>query len=122
MTGSVGERFAKALAAKDGGGLKALLAPDVDFRAMTPGKFWESSDPSEIVDSTLLGTWFSPERQIVSVQQVDEDRTSPVDRVGYRFLVRRPDGEFLVEQQAYYQAADDRISWLRIMCTGFVPA
>ena len=122
MTGSVGERFAKALAAKDAEGLKALLAPDVDFRAMTPTKFWESTDPGEIVDATLLGTWFSPEREIVSVQCMEEDRTSPMDRVGYRFRVRRPEGEFVVEQQAYYQSADDRMSWLRIMCTGFVPA
>jgi len=122
MSGPVGEQFARALAAKDAEGLKALLQPDVDFRAMTPARFWESTDAADIVDSTLLGTWFSPEREIVSVLAVEEGEVSSVDRVSYRFRVRRPDGQYVVEQQAYYRTAQDRICWLRIMCTGFVPA
>jgi hypothetical protein len=33
---------------------------------------------------------------------------------------RQPDGVFLVEQQAYFEVDDDdRINWLRIMCSGF---
>ena len=118
----VGERFARALAAKDEAQLKALLRPGLDFRAMTPTRFWESTDPEEIVDATLLGMWFTPEREIVSLLAVDQDASGPVDRVGYRLLVRRPDGDFVVEQQAYYQSEGDSITWLRIMCSGFVPA
>ncbi len=120
--GDVGARFAKALAAKDAAGLKDVLRPGVDFRAMTPSRFWESADVDDIVDGTILGTWFAPDREILSVLGVDEDHDSPVDRVAYRLRVRLPDGEYLVEQQAYYETVDDRISWLRIMCTGFVPA
>jgi hypothetical protein len=122
MTGHIGERFAQALADKDAPALKALLRSDVDFRAMTPGRFWEASDPDEIVDETMLGTWFDPERRITEVLAVDTDSLGPMRRVGYRFLVDRPDGEFTVEQQAYYETDGDRISWLRIMCTGFLPA
>ena len=118
----VGERFAQALAAKDATALKALLAPGVDFRAMTPTRFWEATDPDEIVDEDLLGMWFSPEREIVSLLAVDHDASGPVERVGYRLHVRRPDGDFVVEQQAYYQSEGERISWLRIMCSGFAPA
>jgi hypothetical protein len=36
--------------------------------------------------------------------------------------VKRPDGEFVIEQQAYLETDGDTISWLRIMCTGFLPA
>jgi hypothetical protein len=35
----VGERFARAVAAKDAPALLGLLAPQIDFRAMTPGRF-----------------------------------------------------------------------------------
>jgi hypothetical protein len=121
MTKGIGERFARALADKDAAELKTLLRSDVDFRAMTPGKFWEPSGVDAIVDETMLGTWFAPDRQITEVLAVDSDRVGSLDRVGYRFKVRRPDGEFVIEQQAYLETQDSQISWLRIMCSGFLP-
>ncbi len=121
MTDHVGTRFAQALADKDAAELKALLRPDVDFRAMTPGRFWESNDVDEIVDETILGTWFDPERQITELVNVDTDSIGSVERVGYRFTVVRPDGDFTIEQQAYYQTDGATIAWLRIMCSGFLP-
>jgi hypothetical protein len=121
MTEHIGERFAGALADRDAAALKALLRTDVDFKAMTPGKFWEAHDVDVIVDETMLGTWFEPERRITETLAVDTDTLGPMDRVGYRFRVRRPDGEFTIEQQAYYVTDGDQISWLRIMCSGFLP-
>jgi hypothetical protein len=121
MAQLVGERFARALADKDAVGLKALLRSDVDFRAMTPGKFWEATDPDVIVDQTMLGMWFEPERQITEILAVETDSVGSLDRVGYRFKVNRPDGEFIVEQQAYFETDGEKISWMRIMCTGFLP-
>ncbi len=121
MTEHIGERFARALANKDAAALKALLRTDVDFKAMTPGKFWEAHDADMIVDGTILGTWFQPERRITETLAVDTDTLGSMDRVGYRFQVRHPDGEFTIEQQAYYVTDGDKMSWLRIMCTGFLP-
>jgi hypothetical protein len=121
MNEHIGERFARALADRDAAALKALLRIDVDFKAMTPGKFWEAHDVDVIVDETMLGTWFEPERRITETLAVDTDTLGPMDRVGYRFRVRRPDGEFTIEQQAYYVTDGDQISWLRIMCSGFLP-
>ncbi len=121
MTDHVGTRFAQALADKDAAELKALLRPDVDFRAMTPGRFWESNDVDEIVDETILGTWFDPERQITELVALDTDSIGSVERVGYRFTVNRPEGDFTIEQQAYYQTDGATIGWLRIMCSGFLP-
>ncbi|HVA05674.1 MAG TPA: hypothetical protein VNG12_02925 [Acidimicrobiales bacterium] len=116
----LGERFAAALAAKDGEALKALLRSDVDFRAMTPGKFWEADDAARVVDETILGTWFSPERRIVEVQSVEIGTLEQMSRVGYRFKVERPEGVFVIEQQAYFETDGTVISWLRIMCSGFI--
>ena len=120
MAEQVGDRFAHALADKDAVALKELLEPGVDFRAMTPGGFWEANDADVVVDETMLGTWFAPERRIVEVLAVDTERVGSLDRVGYRFKVERPDGDFVIEQQAYYETRDERISWLRIMCSGFL--
>jgi ketosteroid isomerase-like protein len=121
MPARVGERFAQALADKDAAGLKALLRPDVDFRAMTPHKFWEATDADVIVDKTVLGTWFAPDRRISEVLGVETDSVGSLNRVGYRFKVQRPDGEFIIEQQAYFETDGEKISWLRIMCSGFLP-
>jgi hypothetical protein len=121
MAERIGERFAKAIADKDGVGLKALLRSDVDFRAMTPGKFWEATDADVVVDETMLGAWFSPERRIIGLLAVDTDRVGSLNRVGYRFKVTRPEGDSVIEQQAYFETDGEKISWLRVMCTGFLP-
>ena len=121
MEGRIGDRFAKALADKDAIGLKALLRSDVDFRAMTPGKFWEATDADVVVDETMLGTWFSPDRRINELLAVETDNVGSLNRVGYRFKVTRPEGDSVIEQQAYFETDGEKISWLRIMCTGFLP-
>jgi hypothetical protein len=117
----VGERFARALADKDSAGLKALLRPDVDFRAMTPNRFWESNDVDEIVDETILGTWFEPGRRITELVAFETGSIGSLERVAYRFEVDRPDGRFTIEQQAYYETDGATIAWMRLMCTGFLP-
>ena len=43
------------------------------------------------------------------------------DRVGYRFRVQRPDGSYVVEQQAYLSEREGRIGWMRVLCSGFRP-
>jgi hypothetical protein len=56
MHDRIGERFAHALATKDAQGLLAVLDPEVDFRGLTPGRFWEAS--SAPLD-TLQSPYFS---------------------------------------------------------------
>jgi hypothetical protein len=118
---TIGERFARCLADKDAIGLKALLRPDLDFRALTPGRAWEGNDAQVLVDETILGTWFDDDREIVELLAVDTDQVGHLERVGYRFRIEQPDGEYVLEQQAYLEAEGDTITWLRIMCTGFLP-
>jgi hypothetical protein len=120
LTTHLGERFARAIADKDAAALKALLRPDVDFTAMTPTKFWERREADAVVDDVILGVWFGPERRITETLAVETDTIGSMGRVGYRLRFQRPDGEFTLEQQAYFQTEGDQISWLRIMCTGFL--
>src|SRR5262245_37968968 len=116
-----GERFARAIAAKDVPALLDVLAPEVDFRAMTPGRFWEAASAQETVDDVILGHWFEPSDHIDALESVESDTVADRERVVYRFRVTNADGAFLVEQSAYFAVVDDRISWLRVMCAGYRP-
>jgi hypothetical protein len=108
------------VAAKDATGLRALLAPDVDFRGLTPGRPWEASDVPGVVD-VVFGSWFEPSDRIVATQDVqDGEDVADTRAVSYRFRVQNADGTYLVEQHAYYRCdADDRIDYLRVLCSGF---
>lgn len=117
----VGERFARAIAAKDAGAITALLGSEIDFRAMTPGRIWEASSPAAVVDDVIFGHWFEPTDRIEAIEAIENDVVVDRERVGYRFRVVNDEGEFIVEQQAYLGVEHDTIAWLRIMCSGYRP-
>ena len=121
-TGGTGERFAKALAAKDGQALTALLADPIDFQALTPGRHWQASKPAEVVDDIVLGKWFEPDDDIVRLESVTTGTLPGREHVSYLLRVRTGGEEYLVQQQAYFDvedSADPRISWMRVLCSGF---
>jgi hypothetical protein len=123
MSELVGRRFVDALAARDEPALRRVLAPDVDFRGMTPRESFESADVDGVI-RTVFGRWIDPTDTVERVLAVDIG--PPVvdrERVGYRFRVRS-EGDpaaYEMEQQAYYTCQDDRIVWLRVMCSGWRP-
>ena len=43
-TTTLGTQFVDALAARDRERLRALLHPQVDFRGLTPNRFWEATE------------------------------------------------------------------------------
>lgn len=117
---TLGARFATALARKDAEALRALLHPEVDFRGMTPNRFWEGGGPDAVLKH-LLGGWFEPKDEIESLDALETGAVADRERVGYRVTVNNPDGRFVVEQQAYVGSSGDRIDWLRVMCSGMRP-
>jgi hypothetical protein len=119
MDAEIGERFAQAIAAKDSAALTGLLGDDVDFKALTPGRVWEATTGREVVDDIIFGRWFEAEDNIEAVESIETDVVVDRPRVAYRFRITNPDGEFRVEQQAYFGVVDGRINWLRVMCSGF---
>ena len=54
-------------------------------------------------------------------KKVESDTVADRERVGYRFSVTNPDGDFLVEQQAFLAPRDGRIGWMRVVCSGYRP-
>ena len=118
--GTLGERFADAIGDRDLEALTALFAPSVDFRGMTPGKFWEAEDPDGVLD-IVLENWFEEKDEISSVQRAEAEPVLDTRHVSYRFEIDNPDGPHVAEQQAYYRVEDDRIVWMRVLCSGFRP-
>ncbi len=119
-TTTLGADFARALAAKDARALRDLLHPQVDFRGLTPNRSWEAGDAGALL-AVLLSQWFEDKDEIRALEHVETDAFADRERVGYRFSVSNPDGEFLVAQQAYFAERDGRIGWMRVVCSGFRP-
>jgi hypothetical protein len=120
QTATLGAEFAQALAAKDFDRLAGLLDPGVDFRGLTPRRFWEPDGPEEIV-AGVLRQWFEDEDEIEALEKLETDTVADRERVAYRFRVRNPEGLFLVEQQAYLSGSGGRITWMRVLCSGYRP-
>ena len=123
MTSNTGERFARALAAKDDGALRGSLADEIKFRALTPNRNWSGSTPREVVDEIILGRWFEPSDEIRRLVFVRTDSFADCEHASYRRQVHNADGDFLVEQQAYFTTDDTgRIASMRVLCSGYRPA
>jgi hypothetical protein len=118
---SVGRQFAEALAAKDFDQAAALLDPEVDFRALTPKRAWEASDPDHFA-TAILTKWFEESDHIDELLEVEEGEFADRLRMSYAFRGHNDDGPFVVEQVAYFTEREGRIDWLRVLCSGFRPA
>ena len=112
--------FVAAIAARDEEALRGSLAPDVDFKGLTPRKLWEADSPDGVRD-VVLGHWFEEQDRVTAVRDVTEGEVADTARIGYRLELECPDGPYVAEQQAYYRAGPQGIDYLRIMCSGFRP-
>lgn len=115
-------RFTSALAARDAAALRSLFGREVDFRALTPGRVWEAQNPDALIDNVILGSWFEPGDVIQRIESVQHGQVGTRTRIGYRLRVQNAGGTFTVEQQAFLDLVDGKITWLRMLCSGFVPA
>jgi SnoaL-like protein len=114
MTDSLGRNLIETAASRDFNGAGALLAPDVEFRALTPKKFVEANGPREV--TKVLEEWFAPTQEIEAIES-----HTVVDRPAVRYRVRwssPEEGTFVFEQQAYYDVADGHITRIHIVCSG----
>ena len=109
LPNGIGERFAQAVADKDARALEALLTPDIDFLAMTPRRFWETTSAPAVVHDIIFGKWFTVADHIEASEVVGTSATADCHRVGYRLRLTNSTGSFVVEQQAYFGVVDGRI-------------
>ncbi len=109
------------MAAKDRQGLLEVLDPEVDFRGLTPNRAWEAGDAEALVE-IILADWLEPKDEIDELVDVSTGRVSDRQSVTYRLRGHNPDGPFVVEQSAFLAERDGKIEWLRVLCSGFLPA
>jgi hypothetical protein len=117
---SPGEEFATALAEKDFDRISEILDPEVDFRGLTPNRSWEASGASGVV-SDVLERWFGDSDHIDELLHVETGAIADRQRVAYALRGHNEDGPCVVEHQAYFAERDGRITWMRVLCSGFRP-
>ena len=81
-----------------------MLAPQVDFRGLTPNRAWEADDAETLVD-IILASWLEPKDEVDELVDVSTDRVSDRQSVTYRLRGHNPDGPFVVEQNAFLASA-----------------
>jgi hypothetical protein len=117
----LGRQFAAAFAARNAAELRVLFSDEVSFRGLTPGRVWQADTAAELIDGVLLGCWLEPSDVIDRVEAVETAMVGTRCRLGYRLRGVNPDGRFVLEQQAFFDAADGTITWLQMLCSGFRP-
>jgi hypothetical protein len=115
------DRFGAALAAKDAAALRAMFDDQVDFRAMTPNHIWEARTPTAVIDDVILGTWFASCDIMELVETADTGMVGDRHSFSYRLQGTNGDGRFVIEQRAYFAIAQGKITWMRVLCSGFHP-
>ena len=113
---TIGRAFVYAIARRDFAELGDLLHPDVELRALTPGRAWEPAGHDAALE--VLRTWFG-DCQVDEVERVDATAVGDRSHIAYRFTGQRPHGPFVIEQHAYYTEDEGQIDWIRILCSGF---
>jgi ketosteroid isomerase-like protein len=118
---TAGERFAQALGHKDQDALCALLADSIDFQALTPRRHWQAATGRQVAEEIILGHWFDAGDDILELCSVTTSQVVDREHVAYRLRVRTDGRDYLVEQQAYYRTEGPRITWMRVLCSGYQP-
>ncbi|HUF53873.1 MAG TPA: hypothetical protein VMR52_08900 [Dehalococcoidia bacterium] len=122
MGAKLGEQFVQPLANKDRDRLRQLFTADLDFRGMTPNQFWEAETADAAIGDVLFGKWYEPHEVIRKVLSVEHDGFLARKHVGYRLLVEKLEGMFLVTSKPTTRNRTDGSAGLRVMCCGLQPA
>ncbi len=114
----LGQRFAEGIFKRDRSALLAVLADELDFRGLTPGRSWKATSSTAAIDDIVLGHWFV-ETDVLETIDLTTSFVNDRHHVSYRFSGHNPDGPFVVEQQAYFDTANGHIAFMRVLCSGF---
>lgn len=117
---SILRRLVAALVEQDYAGIEQLFAPDVHFRALTPGSTAAADTAAEAV--AILQSWFrdATDLQLVECGVVEVHGRW---RLSYRLSGVGEGRPFSVEQQAYCDVSGELVHRMDVLCSGFrVPA
>jgi hypothetical protein len=123
VAGDPGVELVEALVSGDFERAGALLDPDIDLRGMTPSRFWEAKGADAAMRDVFRPLFDDPEEEDRELIEVSSGAVESTRSVRYRVRARDPGaGRFVYEQIAYYRlGGDDRVSWMRLACSGTHP-
>jgi hypothetical protein len=97
--------------------LHDLFADDVVFLGATPGRCWHSIGWVETEQA--LHELFPSKEKISEVVTIDHHQVPGRYRISYRLRGYEANyGQFEYEQQAYYHTEDNKITRMRVLCSG----
>jgi hypothetical protein len=117
---SLGADLAHAIAGQDATALRSLISTPVNFRAVTPKRFWDAETAVEVAD-VILGIWFGPDKVVTDISGLATDRVGDVEKVSYRLRVDLESGPSVIEQVIYYTGLHGQVVDLWLVCSGFRP-
>lgn len=117
---ALGMRFADAFLHKNWPEIATVLNPDVVFQGLTPGKAWDATSAGDLVDR-VFSQWREPADDVYEVLDMSTDVVGDRNKVVYRFKIRKPSGDYICEETAYFDAEAGRITRLKILCSGYLP-
>lgn len=114
-----GAQFITALAERDFAAAGDLIAPDIEFKALTPSQGFVDLKGSEAV-MTLMREWYGTAE---ALERIETDKILKRHHVGYRIRWADPaNGDMVFEQHAFYDLdGTGRINRLHLVCTGDQP-
>lgn len=113
---ALGRRFVEALATKEPEAVGAVLHPEIDFRALTPNRFWDAARPRRRARDRA-GCLVRPTRCTGRARSARPDAFADRQQGRFRFRGHNHDRPMIVEQQAYLTERDGLIDWMRIVCS-----
>ena len=114
-----GTCFVAALAERDFPRLAGTLAPDVRMRALIPPGLVELSGAEAATGK--FSTWFADAEEFELIHS-GSDTVADLLHVFYRLRVRKSgNAKKIVEQHLVCALADNRITALDLVCSGFRP-
>ena len=139
----LGRAFIESLVSRDFALTASLLHPDLSFRGLTPGRYWEAEPPVISSALAILKQWFFEGDDTLeeilrcSVERVGRTRFGERFKLSYAFRAKSPsscesyaqrnlgtvapDADWVVRQEAYYDVRDARVAWMIVLCGGYQP-
>jgi len=117
----IGFAFVDALARRDRSGMVRLLDPHVEFRALTPGRDWRAEDATTVVQGIILGTWFDGVDEDMTVVSLAGGSVGERHAVDYELNLTRRGEPYRLAQHACFDVSGGRITWMRVLCSGYQP-
>ncbi len=118
-TRAAAKRLVEAVAARDLGGIVALLTPDTRLRYLIPKGPAEVQGAAEVAARFL--EWFG-DADVLEVQSVRVEPLADRMSVRYRFVLHEQEGWEVVEQQMYLDIdGEGLIAAIDLLCSGFRP-